>query len=54
MQCAAGTVCEPSGFTDDFRVQFDGSGGGTSTGTADASLESISALLVFVALCLHI
>ena len=53
MQCAAGTVCEPSGFTDNFRVQFDGSGG-TSTGTADASLESISALLVLASFCLHI
>lgn len=53
MQCAAGTVCEPSGFTDDFRVQFDGSGG-TSTGTADASMDSISMLLVFAVLCLYL
>ena len=42
MDCAMGTVCTPSGLTDDFRIEHDGSvngrgGGGTSGGTQGVS-----------------
>ena len=43
MDCALGTICTPSGLTDDFKVEFDpnytgGSGGGVSGGSGGMSL----------------
>ncbi|KAF7550258.1 hypothetical protein G7046_g8070 [Stylonectria norvegica] len=53
MQCAAGTKCTPSGHTDDFRIENDGSahGEGTSGGSASMGPKgSMSrAIVLFIA-----
>lgn len=39
MDCAEGTVCTPSGLTDDFRVEHDGSVNGGGNGAGDGGLS---------------
>lgn len=57
MDCAEGTICTPSGLTDDFHVEHDGSvnggssgggGGGSSRGPRD--YVSVYLLAIVVAL----
>lgn len=55
MDCALGTICEPSGVTMEFRIEHDGSvngeGGGSGGGTGGFSRSPRGSISVGAALC---